>query len=658
MRERLVPLTVTTGRYLLHARLLWRASAALTVMCTLIVAASALANTLVLVASGKFVGALPAGIRDGAGSAAAGTTWTWLVATAAALTLGPLLWISAQPAVEALSRRYLVVTFDMMLEVGTHSYGIASFDDPLVSGRISGLHQSMREWTFVQGVYATWEVLRIRLAGIGALVVVCRWNWWVGLMVVLGYLVMTKVFATWINTLYDGLIEANGTTRREATYIRGLMTGSEAGKEIRLFGLGDWLLGRFRSNAQTAMVAVWRDRQKTLGPLMWSLVVVTLVNLAGFGVLAHDALTGAVALGAIVTLVQAIFALEQFGPIGDALTDLSRNTAAAAQLVKLRRDVGLSSLSVTDDPVTATSAVAAPGPDSPPGTAATIEIRDVSFVYPTRTEPAFRHLDLTIPAGQSVAVVGVNGAGKSTLIKLLCGLYPPTTGTIRIDGSDPALDDATRRRVAVIFQDFLRYHLSLRDNVGLGAGERRLADDTLDRALTDAGGASLLTRLDHGWDTVLSPEYAGGTDLSGGQWQRVALARAFAAVSAGAGVLVLDEPTAALDVRAEAALFDRFLDVTRGITTLLVSHRLSSVRHADRIIVIGGAQDCDGDGISAILEDGTHDELLDAGGEYARMFTLQAQRFATAGGVGNELDEPAIDGALPDQGGILEGTDR
>jgi ATP-binding cassette subfamily B protein len=655
MRERLAPMTLTTRRYLLHARLLWRASPKLVVLCTLLTTGSAVSITFVLVASGRFIGALPAGIRDGAGSPAAEQTWTWLVATAVALTLGPLLWISAQPAVQALSRRYLVDAFDMMLEVGTHPYGIAAFDDPAISGRITGLHQGMREWTFVQGVNATWEVLRIRLGGIGALVVVCSWNWWAGLIVVFGYVLMTKVFATWINTLYDGLIESNGTTRREATYVRGLMTGSEAGKEIRLFGLGDWLLARFRSNAQTAMVAVWRNRQKTLGPLMWSLVVVMAVNVLGFGILAHDALTGAIALGSIVTLVQAIFALEQFGPIGDSLTDLSRNTAAAAQLVKLRTDIGLPAFPAVPEPG---SADATEIPRSASGSAAGIEIQDVSFVYPARTEPAFRHLDLSIPAGQSVAVVGVNGAGKSTLIKLVCGLYPPTTGTIRIDGADPAVDDASRRRVAVIFQDFRRYHLSLRDNVGFGAGGRSMPDGALDRALTDAGGTGLLTRLDRGWDTVLSPEYAGGTDLSGGQWQRVALARAFAAVSAGAGVLVLDEPTAALDVRAEAALFDRFLDVTRGITTLLVSHRLSSVRHADRIIVIGGAQDSDGDGLSAILEDGTHAELLAAGGEYARMFTLQAQRFATAGGTDVPIDEGAIDEALPAEATVTERADR
>ncbi|HET6741809.1 MAG TPA: ABC transporter ATP-binding protein, partial [Kribbella sp.] len=185
--------------------------------------------------------------------------------------------------------------------------------------------------------------------------------------------------------------------------------------------------------------------------------------------------------------------------------------------------------------------------------------------------------------------------------------------------------EATRRRVAVISQDFVRYHASLRDNVVLGTADQLLVE----QALTDAGGAALPDRLERSWNTVLSAEYDGGTDLSGGQWQRVALARALAAVAGGAGILVLDEPTAALDVRAEAALFERFLEVTRGVTTILVSHRLSSVRHADRIVVLAGP----GDLRSGIVEDGTHEELLALGGRYAELFTLQASRFAGTGSV-------------------------
>jgi len=243
-----------------------------------------------------------------------------------------------------------------------------------------------------------------------------------------------------------------------------------------------------------------------------------------------------------------------------------------------------------------------------------------------------RGLDLHVPPGQSLAVVGVNGAGKSTLIKLICGLYEPAAGSVRIDGGDPYADEASRRRVAVIFQDFVHYQLPLRDNVGFGSIAHRDDLEILSHALADAGGQDLPTRLEHGWDTVLDAGFEHGSDLSGGQWQRVALARALAAVAGGAGVLVLDEPTAALDVRAEAALFDRFLQVTRGVTTILVSHRLSSVRHADRIVVIDGDGANSGTGApGAIVEDGTHEQLIAAGGRYAAMFTLQARRFAAAG---------------------------
>jgi ABC-type multidrug transport system fused ATPase/permease subunit len=219
--------------------------------------------------------------------------------------------------------------------------------------------------------------------------------------------------------------------------------------------------------------------------------------------------------------------------------------------------------------------------------------------------------DLTIPAGSSLAIVGQNGAGKTTLAKLLCRLYDPQGGAIEVDGVDMRdLDvDAWRSRVTAVFQDFVRFELSLRSNVAPDGAP----DDVILAALADAGAEGLADL-----DTPLARGYPGGTDLSGGQWQRVALARALCAVRQGAGLVLLDEPTAQLDVRGEAEIFERILAATRHATTILVSHRFSTVRHADRICVLERGK---------VIELGTHDELIALNGRYRTMFDLQASRF-------------------------------
>jgi ABC-type multidrug transport system fused ATPase/permease subunit len=221
------------------------------------------------------------------------------------------------------------------------------------------------------------------------------------------------------------------------------------------------------------------------------------------------------------------------------------------------------------------------------------------------------HFDLTIPAGSSLAIVGQNGAGKTTLAKLLCRLYDPQSGGIEIDGVDlRELDlESWRARVTAVFQDFIRFELTLRDNVAPAGAP----DDTVRAALESAGAANLANL-----DTVLARGYEGGTDLSGGQWQRIALARALCAVRLGAGLVLLDEPTAQLDVRGEAEIFERMLAETRRCTTILISHRFSTVRHADRICVLEHGR---------VIELGTHHELMAQGGRYRTMFDLQAKRF-------------------------------
>ncbi|HVM13812.1 MAG TPA: ATP-binding cassette domain-containing protein, partial [Egibacteraceae bacterium] len=218
-----------------------------------------------------------------------------------------------------------------------------------------------------------------------------------------------------------------------------------------------------------------------------------------------------------------------------------------------------------------------------------------------------------------------NGAGKTTLVKLLARLYEPTGGRITVDGVDLRDLDPRRwqRQVAAIFQDFTRYQFSAYDNVAVGAlqlaGDRR----AVEHAAARAGASDIIESLPGGWDTRLSRQFTGGAGLSGGEWQRLALARALLAVAGGARVLVLDEPTAALDVRAEAEVYDRYLELTRGVTTVLISHRFSTVRRADRIVVLEGGK---------VVEDGSHDQLVAAGGRYAAMYELQASRFRAGNG--------------------------
>ncbi|WP_234402176.1 ABC transporter ATP-binding protein, partial [Thermobifida halotolerans] len=339
-------------------------------------------------------------------------------------------------------------------------------------------------------------------------------------------------------------------------------------------------------------------RQK---PMRWMVLVLVVSGGLFFWSLGRDAATGAIDLGQVSTFAYAAVGASAlaFGGLNWALS-----LAAEGVMSVLRVERTMSSTAAARAVVSGRT----PAEGMP---AAEIRFRDVTFVYPGMSSPVLDGLDLTIPAGGSLAVVGVNGAGKSTLVKLLCRLYDPVSGTIEVDGTDLRdLDlESWRRRISAIFQDFIRYELPLKDNVApLGATPEEVLE-----ALATAGAAGL-----RDLQTVLSPGYENGTDLSGGQWQRIALARVMCAVRQGAGVVVLDEPTAQLDVRGEAEVFDRVLEATEGCTTILISHRFSTVRRADRICVVDQGR---------VVELGSHDELMALKGTYARLFELQAARF-------------------------------
>ncbi|MEQ4207404.1 ABC transporter ATP-binding protein [Actinopolymorpha sp. B9G3] len=592
-------------RYALHARYLWACGLGLCLLCVLLTLVSAGASAASLVTTGRLISAL---------SGRESSAIAWTVATTVSLLLVPIASSILAFTSRLLSTRFTVMLCEATMEVGLHPYGIAHLEGPRTTGELETVGEAPRDWLFQAGIDAAWTLLAIRLGGIGAFVVLATWSWWAPCLLAGTWLLYSRAFSRWSSTIFDGLLELTGNDRRRASYLRDLLMGSAGAKEVRLFGLTGLLLTRHVTAWNNAQHLVWASRNSSVKGTLLVLVAPMAAGATILVALIVDVERGVVGAGLLVTLLQAVSAMAAFGPHTDPQTALAHTMSRISVLDRIRSEQGLPHLPrPARRPVTT-----APRERPEEPVPAAIRLVDVAFTYPSAERPTLNGLNLEVPAGQSLALVGVNGAGKSTLIKLLCGLYRPDGGLIRVDGGDPGTDEAARRRLAVIFQDFVRYHLPLRDNVGVD-----LDQQVLERALRDAGGDEIVGRLEDGIETVLSAEYDGGTDLSGGQWQRIALARALAALGTGAGALVLDEPTAALDIRAEAALFDRFLAVARGATTMLVSHRLSSVRRAERIVVLADT----GAG-ARIVEDGDHAELLRANGLYAELFTLQASRFA------------------------------
>ncbi len=616
--------------YLTHAELLRRSAPVATLTALVLTLAGATATTAGILLLGRVVGAGVAAVGHPGGAAAdralAGLGWLAVSFLVPPLAAGALNVLSQHITAAAIARVTALTS-----EYASAPDGIGRLEEAQEAGRLQRMAQAVHEWTYLEGIAGTWTVLQTRLSGLGAFAVIAGWHWWAAVILAFGHLVTGRALTAWLLSIFADMALDPPIGRRRATYLYDLLMRPDAAKEIRLFGLPTWLIQRHGTLWHDAMRGVWRRRNASIRPVVASTGVMLVCAAVFYGVLGREAWSGSIPVATVTALVGASIGLQALGMLGDEQVLFSQATATTHRLRQARREIDLPGLqprpsasSTMPSPTPPATRSPAPRPVSgEPGGAASIRIRDLHFGYPGRDTSVFAGLDLNVPAGQSIAVVGVNGAGKSTLIKLLCGLYRPDRGEVLVDGSDPGLGGAAQQRVAVIFQEFVRYPLSLMENIALGARGAADTDLVVRRAAEDAGAIDVLERLGGDWDVVLSGEYAGGTDLSGGQWQRVALARALAAVAGGSGVLVLDEPTAALDVRAEAELFDRFLRVTRGMTTVLVSHRLSSVRHVDRIVVIDGGR---------IVEDGSHEELMRRGGRYADMFSLQASRFAAAAG--------------------------
>jgi ATP-binding cassette subfamily B protein len=398
---------------------------------------------------------------------------------------------------------------------------------------------------------------------------------------------------------------------RDRTYLFGLLTMRDPAKEIRAFNLAAYLSNRWRTSMTDRLAVLRQTLGKRLRSSMLSsigsnvvlaLAAVLLIGLNRWGVmtLAQSATAAGVLLLFSQRLIMLVGATNDFFESAPLVGDLDEFIALGPSLRRERSG------------------------RPHPGRFSEIVLDDVGFTYRGAQRPAIDGVSLTIKAGEVVALVGENGSGKTTLAKLLAGLYTPTSGAILVDQANLRETDAAswREAVGVLFQDFIRYGLPAEENIYLGAVSRDRDPAAIREAAVVARADQFLNGLPRGYDTILSPQFNEGQDLSLGQWQRIALARV---VFRGAPLVILDEPTASMDARAEQALFESVHELYQNRTVVLISHRFSTVRTADRIVVLSGGK---------VVEQGGHDELMAANGLYAELFTLQASGFVDVGILG------------------------
>ena len=391
---------------------------------------------------------------------------------------------------------------------------------------------------------------------------------------------------------------------RRLNYIEYVLANDEHVKEVKVLGLGRLLLDRYKLLTEKFYA---EDKTLSVKRSGWAYLLSLLATITFYAcylIMAIQAARGQLSLGNLTLYVIAFRQGQQ--AFQSSLTAIGgmyehnlymSNLFDFLSIIPQRREVA---------------------PKTLPRDELGIRLEQVGFQYPGRETWALRGLDLFIPAGKSLALVGHNGAGKSTFIKLICGLYVPTEGTIYLDGKNLLEWDKTelQQRIGVIFQDFNQYHFSLRENIALGSVDHRDDQARIEQAVQRVGAEEIMRGMSEGLETMLGKWFAGGLELSGGQWQKIALARAF--VREEADILILDEPTAALDAEAEQKIFERFEQLAKGRTTILISHRFPTVRIADHIVVIEQGR---------ILEEGTHASLLLRQGRYAELFHLQAKGY-------------------------------
>jgi ATP-binding cassette subfamily B protein len=463
-------------------------------------------------------------------------------------------------------------------------------------------------------IQSNFQVVRGGLTLIGYIALLVRFSGWMALAVLVATIPAFIAEARFSGAAFR-LRNWRSPDSRRLTYLEYVLANDEHAKEVKLFGLGPLLLERYRTLAESFFAD---DRRLAVRRAAWGYalsLLSTAVFYGSYALIVMATVRGRLSLGDMTLgLVAFRQGQQSFQAVLSALGGMYEDTLYMSNLFDY--------FAIPTD-LPPAGAIDVAGKSPPPLTAVRAEegirFEGVGFRYPGggpgAERWALRGIDVFIPKGQSLALVGENGAGKTTFIKLLANLYQPTEGRVLLDGRDLRSWDETelRRRIGVIFQDFNEYQLALRENVAFGSVEHLTDDLRVGRAVEQGGAKELVAGLQAGLETQLGRWFGGGVELSGGQWQKVALSRAF--MRAEADILILDEPTAALDAEAEHAVFQRFKALAAGRTTILISHRFPTVRMADRILVLEAGR---------VIEDGSHAELVAAGRRYARMFGLQA----------------------------------
>jgi ATP-binding cassette, subfamily B, bacterial len=468
------------------------------------------------------------------------------------------------------------------------------------------LQQAQREATTrpVQMVSGTFGLIRTLLTFLTMIALLLGLNPWLALVALVSPIPLFISDARYGWWGY-AIARRNSPIRRRMLYLLTLLTTDTYAKEVKLFTLGNHFLSQFRTIAQR-----YYEDQRTLvtrrylAGYAWG--ALSLIASSGtYLYVAVQAVNGRLSLGDLTLFTQAATSVQtSLQSILSGLSSTYEHNLYLSSLFELLDEKPR--IVVSEHPV--------PVPVPLTGR---IEFDDVSFSYEGSDRNAVQNISFTIEPGETVAIVGRNGAGKTTLIKLLSRLYDPVAGTVLIDGRDirDYDPDELRKQMGVLYQDYATYQTTARENIGFGRVEELDDAPAVVRAAEEGGATDLIGRLPAGYDTMLGKWFDEGYNLSGGEWQKVALSRAF---MRNARILILDEPTAALDAQAEFELFQRLRALTEGRTAIFISHRFSSVRLADRILMLEGGR---------LVESGSHDQLMALGGRYARLFTLQAAAY-------------------------------